>query len=115
MLRVLFLTLLAGASVAHAGERYREVWNPPEARHALQSPHKLRHKPAARQLSAKRSTKRKPSRVTACAPTPAKHGHTRRALRINAGSHSGELRFRPTPKSNVLRVDLNNARPQVVR
>jgi hypothetical protein len=35
VLRVLSVMLLAAASVAHAGEHYHEVWNPPEARGAL--------------------------------------------------------------------------------
>lgn len=72
MLRVLFLMLLAGASVAHAGERYREVWNPPEAGHVLHAHPKPQHKPAARPLSAKRTTKAKPSRVAACVAKPTK-------------------------------------------
>ncbi len=115
MLRVLGVILLAGASVAHAGEHYREVWNPPEARHALHSPHKAHHKPAAHRLSAKRSTKAKASRAVACVPTPSKRAHAGRAVRINAEPRAQSLPPLLTPEGNVLRVDSHGARPAVAR
>jgi hypothetical protein len=115
MLRVLCLMLLAGASVAHAGEHYHEVWNPPEARHAPHVSHYAHHRPAARRLSTKRSQQMKPSRVAACVPTPTKREHAGHAVRINARPREQNLPPRLTPKSNVVRVDSNGARPQVVR
>lgn len=115
MLRVLSVMLLAAASVAHAGEHYREVWNPPEARHALHGSHAAHHKPAARRLSAKRSTKMKPSRVAAYLPTPTKREHTGRAVRVNAGPRVQNLPPPLTHKGNVLRVDSNGAGAEVVR
>lgn len=115
MLRVLCLTLLVGTSVARAGEHYREVWNPPEARHALHRSHAAHHKPAARRLSATRSTKTKPSRVAACIPMPTRRAHTGRAVRINAGPRVQNLPPLLTPEGNVLRVDSHGARPAVAR
>ena len=112
MLRVLCLMLLAGASVAHAGEHYREVWNPPEARHAPRASHYAHHRPAARRLMAKRSTKMRPSRVAACVPTPTKREH---AVRINARACVASLPPLLAPEGNVLRVNSNSGRPEVVR
>lgn len=113
MLRVLCLVLLAGASVANASEHYREQWNPPEARRSLHAPPKAHHKPAPGQLSAIRSTKTKPSRVATCIPTPTKREHAGRAVRINAGPRVQNPPLL-THKRNVLRVDSNGARPEVV-
>jgi hypothetical protein len=115
MLRVLCLMLLAGVSVAHASEHYREQWNPPEARRPLPAPHPAHPKPATRRLAAKRSTKMKPSRVAACVPTPTRREHAGRAVRINAGLRVQNLPPLLTRKGNVLRVDSNGARPEVVR
>jgi hypothetical protein len=115
MLRVLCLMLLAGASVAHAGEHYREVWNPPEAAHAMRAPHIAHHRPAARRLSANRSTKMKPSRVAACVSAPTKRERAGRAVRINAGPRVHSLPPLLTPEGNVLRVDSRGARPAVTR
>lgn len=115
MLRVLCLTLLAAASVAHAGEHYREVWNPPETRHALHTSHPAHHKPAAVRLSAKRSTKIKPSRVVACVPAPIKRGHTGRAVRMNSALRMQNPPAQLATQSHVLSVDSNGVRPQVVR
>ena len=115
MLRVLGVILLAGSSVAHAGEHYREVWNPPEAEHALHSPHKAHHKPAAHRLSAKWSAKAKPSRAVACASIPTKRAHAGRAVRINAESRAQSLPPLLTHEGNVLRVDSHGTRPAVAR
>lgn len=115
MLRVLCLMLLAGASVAHAGEHYHEVWNPPEARHALHAPHKARHKSTVHHFSAKRSTNMRPSRVAAFVPTPTNRAHAGRAVRINAGPGVRKPPPLLTSENNVLRVDSNGYRPLVVR
>jgi hypothetical protein len=115
VLRVLSVMLLAAASVAHAGEHYREVWNPPEAKHALHSPHEAHHKPAAHRLSAKRSAKAKASRAVACASIPTKRAHAGRAVRINAEPRAQSLPPLLTPEGNGLRVDSHGARPAVAR
>ena len=115
MLRLTCLTLPAAASVAHAGEHYREVWNPPKAGHAVHARHIAHHKPAARRLSANRSTKMKPSRVTTCVTTPTKRGHAGRTVRINADPRVQNVPPLLAPKGNVLRVESNGARPEVVR
>lgn len=115
MFRVLCLMLLAGASIAHAGEHYREVWNPPEARHTVHAPYIAHHKPAAHRLSAKRSTKMKPSRVATCVATPSKREHAGRAVHINAGPRVHSLPPLLTLEGNVLRVDSLGARPDVTR
>lgn len=115
MLRVLCLMLLAGASVAHAGEHYREVWNPPEAGHVQRPQHKAGHKPAAGRLSAKRSTKTKPARVNTSVAKPAKREHAGRAVRIHAGARVQNLPPLRAHKGSVLRVDSNGARPEIVQ
>jgi len=115
MLRVLCLMLLAGASVAHAGEHYREVWNPPEARHALHAHHKAPHKSAVRRLSARRSTNMAPSRAVACVSAPTRRTHAGRAVRINAEPRAQSLPPLLTPEGNVLRVDSHGPRPAVAR
>lgn len=114
MLRLTCLMLLAGASIAHAGEHYREVWNPPEARHTVHAPYIGHHKPTAHRLSAKRSTKTKLSRVATCVPTPTKREHVGRAAHVSAGPHVTNLPPLLAPAGNALRVDSHGARPEVV-
>jgi hypothetical protein len=115
MLRVLIAMLLAGASVAHAGEHYREVWNPPEARRAPHASNHPHHKPAARRLSAKRSTKTKPSRVAVSVQKATKRERVAHAALISVGLHARNLPPLLTPEGNVLRVDSHGARPEVTR
>lgn len=117
MSRVLCVMLLAGASVAHAGERYHEVWNPPEAGHARHTRHVASHKPAAAtcQLSAKRSTKAKPSRVAVSARKPAKRQRVAHAEPVNAASHAWNRPPVYAPEGNVLRVDTNGTKPNITR
>lgn len=117
MLRVLCVMLLAGASVAHAAERYREVWNPPEAGHVRHTRHVASHKPAAAtcQFPAKRSTKAKPSRVAVSARKSAKRQHVAHAEPVAAASHVWNRPPVFTPEGNVLRVDSNGAKPDITR
>ncbi|MGN6316348.1 hypothetical protein [Trinickia sp.] len=117
MLRVLCVMLLAGACVAHAGERYREVWNPPEAGHARHTRHVASHKPAAAtcQLAAKRSAKAKPSRVAVSTRKPTKRQRVAHAEPVNAASHAWNRPPVYTPEGNVLRVDSNGAKPNITR
>jgi hypothetical protein len=109
------LMLLTGATVAHASEHYHEVWNPPEARHTVHASHVARHKPAPHRLSAKRSTKMKPSHMVASAPAPSKRNRAGRAVHINAGPGVHTLPPVAPHKRNVLRVDANGAHPEVLR
>lgn len=57
----------------------------------------------------------KPSRVADCVATPTKREHAGRAVRINAGPRVQSLPPVLTPAGNVLRVDSNSTRPEVVR
>ncbi|TDF62321.1 hypothetical protein E1J61_30165 [Cupriavidus sp. L7L] len=97
------------ATSAFAGERYIEVWNPPEARSS-----------AAKYLKPS-AHKRKNSRV---AP-PATSSRTRRVakkspLRLATTSRPGRLTFNDiprqvTPEGNVLRVAGGQSRADVER
>lgn len=120
MLRVLVVTLLAGASVctAHASEHYREVWNPPEARHAPHARRVSRHtsrRPAVHRLSAKHKPKAKPSRVTASASKSAKRAHAAHSVSLDAAPHVQFFAPQLTPEGNILRVDSRGSRPEVSR
>jgi hypothetical protein len=116
MLRVLGVMLLAGASVANAGEHYVEVWNPPEAR---QAPHAGSHaavKPKPRHVSATiRTAKPKPTHVATSTAKPAKHAHAVHTLTWNAAPQARDLPPLLTPEGNVLRVGTQGAKPQVAR
>jgi hypothetical protein len=114
MLRVLGVMLLAGASVANAGERYVEVWNPPEAR---QAPHASSHaavkaKPH-RVSAAVRTAKVKPSKVGTNTLKSAKHAQTAHAVSANTAPQVRDLPPLLTPEGNVLRVGAHGAQPQV--
>ncbi|WP_449183115.1 hypothetical protein [Trinickia sp. YCB016] len=116
MLRVLGVMLLAGCSIANAGEHYVEVWNPPEAR---QAPHAGSHaavKPKPHRVSATvRTAKVKPNHVAASTQKPAKHAHAVRTLTWNASPQARDLPPLLTPEGNVLRVGAQGAQPQVTR
>ena len=117
MLRVLCVMLLAGSCAAHAGERYREVWNPPEARHAVHVSHHVRHRPAARTPSAKRATKAKHSNMAARIRKQSQRQGQRvaHASPVNAAPHAWSRPPVYTPEGNVLRVDSRGAKPEVTR
>jgi hypothetical protein len=120
MLRVLVVTLLAGASVctAHASEHYREVWNPPEARHAPHASrvsHHTAHRPTVHRLTAKHNTKAKPARVTASASKSTKRAHATRSVSLDAAPHVQLFPPQLTPEGNILRVDSRGSRPEVSR
>ena len=122
MLRVLVVTLLASASIctAHASEHYREVWNPPESRHAPHASrvsHHTAHRPAVHRLAAKHTmkAKAKPTRVTASASKSTKRAHTTRSVSVDAAPHVQLFPPQLTPEGNILRVDSRGSRPEVSR
>lgn len=115
MLRVLCVILLAGSSVAYAGEHYREVWNPPEARHAVRASHHAGRKPAARPQSAKRAASVKHPHVAARVHKPAKRQRFARAASESAVPQAWDRPPVYTPEGNVLRVDSRGARPEIAR
>ncbi|HEX7682412.1 MAG TPA: hypothetical protein VF446_02570 [Trinickia sp.] len=116
MLRVLCVMLLAGSSIAYAGEHYREVWNPPEARHATHASHHANRKPAAHPVSAKRSAKAKPPHVAARVHKPARRQRKEaRAASENAVPQAWDRPPVYTPEGNVLRVDSRGAIPEIAR
>jgi|SRR5579863_7126131 len=116
MLRVLGVILLAGASVANAGEHYVEVWNPPEAR---QAPHAGKHaavKAIPHRVSAAIHTaKVKPNHVATSTAKPVKRAHAVRTLTWNSAPQARDLSPLLTPEGNVLRVGAQGAQPQVTR
>lgn len=117
MLRVMGVMLLAlsWACAAHAGEHYREVWNPPEARHA---PHAAHHKASHRLLAkhtTNHATKPRPSRITASATRSQKRMHEGRAVSVSAAPRVEALPPLLTPEGNILRVDARAARPEIMR
>lgn len=122
MLRVMGVMLLAlgWACTAHAGEHYREVWNPPEARHAPHgSHHTALRRPVAHRLLAKHttkhSTKPRPSRITASATRSQKRMHEGRSVSVSAAPRVEILPPLLTPEGNILRVDARAARPEIMR
>ena len=116
MLRVLGVMLLAGASVANAGEHYVEVWNPPEARQALHAGSHTALKPKPHRVSATtHAAKMKSNHVATSAPKPAKHVGAAHAVSVNTAPHARDFPPLLTPEGNVLRVGAQEAQPQVVR
>ncbi|WP_116137391.1 hypothetical protein [Trinickia diaoshuihuensis] len=118
MLRVstVMLLICTWAGTAHAGEHYREVWNPPEARHATHVNQHTAHRPAtAHRLSAKRATKSKTSRVTVSALKQAKRQHPARPVSLNAAPRVEALPPLLTPEGNILRVNSRGTRTEVMR
>jgi hypothetical protein len=121
MLRVLGVMLLAGASVAsagaNAGERYVEVWNPPEARQAPHAGNHVASKPKPHRVSAAiRTAKMKSNHVAVSTLKPAKHAHAARTLTWNSAAQARDLPPLLTPEGNVLRVGAKGAQPpQVTR
>lgn len=115
MLRVMGTMLLAGASVAHAGEHYREVWNPPEAKQALHARPQAHHRPAACRLAAKQPMKAKPSHVATSVPKSTNRRHVGRTVAVHTFPHVVDRSPQSTPEGNVLRVEAHGARPEVAR
>jgi len=107
------LLLMGLASSACAGERYVEVWNPPEAQNGMQ-----RGKTASRALKHKRPT---PHLVTA--KTSSSSVTTKLAAKSRA-THNSSRHIAPgvsdiprliTPEGNVLRVDAHDSHVEVAR
>ncbi len=108
------LTALITVSAACAGERYVEIWNPPEAggaagRHHLQTSRKAaNHDRTGGRVAHHHS----PRRVVAHAPAP--------AAPVRAASQASRPTFddiprQLTPEGNVLRVDGRTMRAEVER
>lgn len=108
------LSALVMVSVACAGKRYVEVWNPPEARgsvalHRIEMAHKA---PARRHISAHVS--HRPHRhvvATAHVPKPTVASTASRASRLTFDDIPRKI----TPEGNVLRVSGRQARAEVDR
>lgn len=119
MLRAFRVMLLAFAcscaGMAHAAQQYREVWNPPEARHAPRVSRQAAHRPALCPLSARRTTKFMPARVTAKGAKSVKRVHASRPVSLNAAPRVEILPPQSTPEGNILRVDSRGAEPEVMR
>jgi hypothetical protein len=108
--------LLVMASTVSAGERYIEIWNPPEARLAQPSTGCRQSsgcKPAA---PSRHSPKATPRRVAdAAAKSPAPRRAVAERARKQASPQAVELPRIITPEGNVLRVNDSEARVRVVR
>jgi hypothetical protein len=117
------LLLLAAASVAHAGEHYVEVWNPPEARHAPHAGSHAAAKPAAHRVAAHHAAKAKakPSRIVASGTgstsgtNAARRLHTAPTAAVITAPQARNLPPLLTPEGNVLRVDTHGVAPKVAR
>nr|WP_289814850.1 hypothetical protein [Paraburkholderia caribensis] len=106
----------AVVSPSIAGERYVEVWNPPEARGVVGEHHvqPARKTPSHRRTSAHVAHRRVPRYVVATAPLPAT------SMRSTASRATGRQTFddiprQITPEGNVLRVDGRHSRAEVER
>ncbi|CAE6838796.1 hypothetical protein R70006_07375 [Paraburkholderia domus] len=108
------LLLLACTSPAFAGERYIEIWNPPEARGGL-----LQGAGAPKSLTHKRRVPHLLKTRAHCTPTTA----TKLAVKQGTAG-AGTRRTTPdvseiprliTPEGNVLRVDAHDSYVEVVR
>ncbi|EIF31639.1 hypothetical protein BCh11DRAFT_07169 [Burkholderia sp. Ch1-1] len=110
MLRFLGLgaLLLTVVSTVSAGERYVEVWNPPEAR-ADAPPAKLSHKQSIHRHSASRTVKYHARSARAPAP---KLIAKQREIPADSRTATPDLTDIPrqiTPEGNILRVDSRQA------
>lgn len=108
------VVLLAVVSTVSAGERYVEVWNPPEARG--NAPHvKLPHKQSVHRHGASRAVKYRVR--SAPAPTP-KLMAKQREIPVDSRTATPDLTEIPrqiTPEGNILRVDSRRANVGVSR
>lgn len=106
--------LFAAASTVMAGERYVEVWNPPEARASM--PHRVvaAHRPAGSRHIVPHAMKAR-ARPT---PAPVARFAAKTDRRENVPVHVPDMSEIPrqiTPEGNVLRVDSRGMRAEVTR
>ena len=108
------LLLLACTSSAFAGERYIEIWNPPEARGGLLqgagAPKSLTHKRRVPHL-----VKTRAHRTSATATKLAMKQGVARADTRRVNPDVSEIPRLITPEGNVLRVDARDSYVEVVR
>jgi hypothetical protein len=106
--------LLAVTSAASAGERYIEVWNPPEAR--ATAPHAAPlHKHLSRRHAAHQAVKFRARQIAAAVPKlVAKRSRPEGALRAPEPDVT-DLPRQMTPEGNILRVDSRQASAGVLR
>lgn len=106
--------LLTLASAVSAGERYIEVWNPPEARGALQHTTSS-HKQATRSHASARPVRFHARRAPAPLPKMvAKRSRGQDELRPTEPD-ALDIPRQVTPEGNILRVDSRRAYVRVVR
>ncbi len=108
------LLLLACTSSAFAGERYIEIWNPPEARGGLHqgagAPKSLTHKRRVPHF-VKTRAHRPPTTATNLAVKQGAAGAGTRRV----SPDMSEIPRLITPEGNVLRVDAHDSHVEVVR
>ena len=107
------LLLMGLASSACAGERYVEVWNPPEAQNGMQ-----RGKTASQALKHKRPMPHLVKAKTYSASATTKLATKPRATRDGSRHIAPDVSDIPrliTPEGNVLRVDAHDSHIEVAR
>ncbi|SOE66407.1 hypothetical protein SAMN05446635_2856 [Burkholderia sp. OK233] len=108
------LFLLACSSSAFAGERYIEIWNPPEARGGLSqgagAPKSLTHKRRVPHLVKTRAHRTPTTATKLAVKQGAADAGTRRVT-----PDVSEIPRLITPEGNVLRVDAHDSHVEVVR
>ncbi|WP_245254231.1 hypothetical protein [Paraburkholderia sp. LEh10] len=107
------LLFLAMGSPAFAGARYVEVWNPPEARSAMQSRQSIYKTPKHRRADVRIAHHGLRHRVVAAAPGP-KASVTAVEHRAHEPRYE-DIPRQMTPEGNVLRVDGRHAQVEVER
>ena len=114
--------LFAAASAASAGERYVEVWNPPEARASTPRRTVPARRPASGRHLVPRALKARARPATV--PAPAARLMAKADRRGGAGSEGSAAARAPdmpiiprqiTPEGNVLRVGSGGIAPEVMR
>jgi hypothetical protein len=107
------LLLMARASSARAGERYVEMWNPPEARSSTQQ-----NKTASRALKHKRPTSHLVKAKTYSSSATTKLAARPRSTHDRSRHMAPDMSDIPrliTPEGNVLRVDAHDSHVEVAR
>ncbi|RKE37190.1 hypothetical protein B0G76_3427 [Paraburkholderia sp. BL23I1N1] len=116
MLRFLGIAalLLTATSTVSAGERYLEIWNPPEARGAMYHV-KTAHKQRKRHHAAPHTVKVRSLQTSASvAKLASKQRSTPETLRAKAPDIM-DIPRQITPEGNIIRVDSRRASVEVTR
>jgi hypothetical protein len=114
------LLFLACTSSAVAGERYIEIWNPPEARGGLLQGTSASKSPAHKRRVPHLVKTRAHRTLGVPAKLAMKPGAANAVTNANAGARrvipdASEIPRLITPEGNVLRVDARGSRVEVVR